>query len=275
MRNWMTAVSFMIMVGITALAGNVAAEGPHSLEASLMYYYFDYKEDLPSPFKSTESGWLPGISLAYAYRGTDNPVYGRLLFEYTDAETDYDGTTQSGVPLTDTTDNKFLRWEGNIGYTFIRQEGFDLTAYTGLGYRYWERGVGGQAPYSEEYSWKYVPVGLRAGYRFSDRWDGALDLSARIMLDGEIKVNLSDIDPLLNNPKEDLGNKTGWKVEAPFYYKLTSPWSLVFTPWYEYSAIGKSDDFLITYAGTPVALGYEPESRTNQYGVNMGVKLRF
>ena len=259
------------------LTENSAAEGPHFLEAGFMYYYFDYDEDTPPLTESTEEGWLPGFHIAYGYQGLKSPIYGQILFEYTDYETDFDGTDQIGTPVKSDTDNELMTWEGTIGYTFRKPGGFkfDLTAYTGLGYRYWERELGGLLPFSEEYSWKYVPAGLRADYQISDKWSCTLDISARFMFDGEIQVNLSEAIPGLNDPEVDLGSKTGYKVLAPFQYRFHKSWSLVVVPWYEYSAIDESDTFLITFAGMPSGIGFEPSSETRQYGINLNVRHFF
>lgn len=215
---------------------------------------------------------MPGIRVAYGYHGNENPLYGRVVFELTDASTNFDGTTQSGSPVTDKTKNTFIRLEGNIGYQLIRPPDSKLTliAYTGLGYRYWERGLGGQLPYTEDYSWKYLPIGIRTEYRINDKWSGAVDASARIMMDGEMKIKILGS----NNPSVTLGNKTGWSIEAPFYYNLSASRSVFIAPWYEYSAIGRSNTVVLaTSTGTPVASVYEPASTTYQYGINIGVRL--
>jgi hypothetical protein len=255
-----------------------AGEYAHSLAASLKYQYFDYKEFLDEPLKSNETGYLPGLHLIYSYQGVKNPLYARILFEYTEAKTDYDGSTQAGTPLKDKTDNKFMNWEGNIGYTIKQQPSklpVDLTFYTGFGYRYWDRGLGGPLPYSEEYSLKYIPLGLRGTYRISQKWKSEVDLALWIIVDSDIQVNFSDWDPNFSNPKESLGKSLGWKIEIPFNYMLLKHWSVEFAPSYEYYSFGKSDVFTVTYEGVPVLAGYEPASRTHIYSLRLGVKLHF
>jgi hypothetical protein len=39
-----------------------------AFEIGLMYYNFDYKEDLIAPQKSTENGWLPGVYFDYTFK---------------------------------------------------------------------------------------------------------------------------------------------------------------------------------------------------------------
>jgi hypothetical protein len=276
-RSWMIILSAAVWMTL-AVGPLYAGEYAHSLEASLKYQYFDYKEKLDDPLKSNETGFLPGLHLTYSYQGVNNPLYGRLLFEYTEAKTDYDGSTQAGMPVKSKTDSRFNTWEGNIGYTLKPRQTMlpiNIAFYTGFGYRYWNRGLGGQLPYSEEYSWKYIPVGLRGTYRISEKWTGEVDVALWIMFDPEIQVNFSDLDPNFNNPKKSLGNTLGWKIEIPINYMFFNHWSLELAPSYEFYGFGKSDPFTITYAGVPVLSGYEPDSRTNIYSMRLGVKFHF
>jgi hypothetical protein len=255
---------------------------PHSFEASFTPYHIAYREDVTPPLKSTESGWLPGFGLAYGYKEKKNgspAPYARLALGLTVANTHYDGSDQLGNPLLGTTRNVFVRGEGNLGLTLFstlnppRGPG-DFTAYTGLGYRFWERGLGSDTSgYREHYSWRYVPVGMRVGYRVNEKWSGAVDASARFMFGGTILVYLSDLDPGYNDPRMSLGSRPGWRVEAPVYYRF---WS--FTPWFEYSAIGRSNSEEVTYYGRPLnprIAVYEPSSTTYQVGLAVGARVSF
>jgi len=252
---------------------------PHSFEASFTPYHIDYREDVILPLKSTESGWLPGFGLAYGYKGKNYgppAPYARLALDLTVANTHYDGSDQVGNPLLGTTRNVFVKGEGNLGLTFSTlNPPREFTAfYTGLGYRFWERGLGSDASgYREHYSWKYVPVGMGVGYRVNEKWSGAVDASARIMFGGSILVFLSDLDPGYNDPRMSLGNRPGWRVEAPLYYRF---WS--FTPWFEHSYIGRSNSEEVTYYGRPLnprMAVYEPSSTTYQFGLAVGARVSF
>jgi len=240
-----------------------------------MPYHLDYREDVTPPLKSTESGLLPGFGLALGHQGAKSPLYAKLALDLTVANTNYDGSDQVGNPILSTTRNVFIRGEGNLGLRLFSSASppRDLTAYTGLGYRFWERGLGDTTGYREHYSWKYFPVGLRLGYRINPQWSGAVDASARIMFGGTILVYLSDLNSGYNDPRMTLGSRPGWKVEAPLHYRF---WT--FTPWYEYSAISQSNVIEVTYNGQPLnpRMGvYEPSSTTNQIGLAVGARVLF
>ena len=266
------AVFALMAACLMAITGS--AQGPHTLEVSAVFHHFSYEEDLTPPLKSTETGWLPGLQCAYNYAGPKIPAFVRFSFNYTKASTDYDGSTQEGIPVQAKTDNIFMEFEGRIGYSFRMDQAatVSLAPYVGLGYHYWKRGGGGDYPYDEIYTWKYVPIGLRAAYLPRPRLQLSLDVAAKIMFGGEILVELSDIDPGLNDPKAGLDNKVGWRFQGEASYQISKRWFALFSPWFEYSAIGKSDVFELNYSGWSWGYGYEPASTTYRYGLNIGLR---
>ncbi|HVO64927.1 MAG TPA: hypothetical protein VMT12_00460 [Syntrophales bacterium] len=251
-----------------------------SFELSFMYYYFDYKEDLPAPFKSTESGWLPGVYIGWYYN-KKNAVYSKVFFEFSYGDTEFDGTTQAGTPIKFKEDNhQFLfRGEWDIGYNFGLTKDISIKPYTGYGFRLWDRGyakrTAAYTSYKERYYWHYIPVGIMADFNVGDKLSIEPNAGARIMFYGKMTAYFSEVDPGYNDPEFKLGNKVGWYAEIPLKYRLSQSWSIVVKPWYEYSAIGESDVSALTYYGALSGYYYEPTSKTNQYGVNVGVIFSF
>jgi hypothetical protein len=261
------------------LAGSLFPPGKQqALEGALSFYYFDYHEGLTLPLKSAEIGWVPGLHATWSRNGTSPALFGRAGVDLTLANTTYDGSFQDAsgnvYPYQGTTKNTMVNAFGNIGITFsnLSNPPRTLTAYTGIGYHFWNRGVAGSGGYREYYAWKYVPVGLRMDYRANSELTGAVEASAKIMFGGTIKVFLSDVDPALGNINMDLGNRPGWRVEAPLYYQI---WSL--TPWFEYSGIGKSNTVPLVINGLPSdsVAAYEPSSTTHQFGLKVGARVQF
>lgn len=249
-----------------------AAYAQQSFESSFMIYNFDFREDCPPPLKSTEEAWLLGSHLAYQYLGEKNNIYGRLLFEYARANTDYDGTDQQGTPLVGTTLNTFFTGEADIGYRFALSRHSHLIPYAGFGYRFRNRDLGA---YSEEYDWQYVPLGLRIQYQPHPRWEMALDIALRFVVNASVKVNLSEISTSIDDAEANLQNDIGFYIALPITYRFDSRWSLALTPWYEDIDMGACSPFPITNNGETIGSAYVPESEARMYGANIGVVFEF
>lgn len=249
------------------------------LQFDFRYSYFDYKEDIDPPLKSTEQGWLPGGVISWT-RKKPQSLYSRALVELSGGDIEYDGTTQTGRPISSSDSNQlFFRFEFNLGYSVPWGEWL-IVPYTGYGYRYWKRGDsetdGMVAFVREDYSWHYIPVGIRAFIPLGERLSIEPHAAARFMFGGKMTAYLTDIDPnYSDDPTFNLGNKPGWYVEMPLRYALDGNWSLALTPWYEYSAIGKSGVERVRYGQSMVRGFYEPSSTTHQYGFNLGVGYSF
>jgi len=72
-----------------------------------------------------------------------------------------------------------------------------------------------------------------------------------------------------------VSNKTGYFDEMPIRYEFLPSLSVVGTPWYEYSEIGKSNEVNVTYKGTYVGESYKAASKTEQYGIKLGLIYSF
>jgi hypothetical protein len=254
---------------------------PFSLELGVRYRHFDYREDIDLPRKSTDSGALPGVYLNAAFR-KPSIFYTKIHVDYAAADIDFDGTTQSGRPVSFSDQRtKLFKFEWNVGYPIPIGKSFTLIPYVGYGYHYWQRGTSryisqaGAYAIKEEYTWHYVPVGVTAHYDIADRLTVGLTVSANFMFDGKLKSYASEIDSGLSDFDLALGDKVGCYAELPVTFRFAGNWALVLTPWYEYSAFGQSDRTNITYAGTVIGSTYEPGSRTHQYGADLGVGYSF
>ncbi|MCD6570446.1 MAG: autotransporter domain-containing protein [Deltaproteobacteria bacterium] len=262
--------AFVFLLVLTISPPAALARDINAFEYGIVYNYFDYEEDLVPPYKSTESGWLPGMYLGYIHE-KPKAFYMKSFMEFSWGKTDYDGTTQAGTPVKDTTDNSFFRLEMDIGYTFGLGNSA-ICPYVGLGYRTWTRGLGGPYPYDEKYSWRYVPVGVNIDFNVNSRLNIGANFSLRYMFNGEMEPKSSYFEA----GKGNLGNKRGYFAELPVYYKLSSYISLIATPWYAYREIGKSDYFFINDHYASISYyAYEPDSTTYQYGTTIRLVWEF
>lgn len=251
---------------------------------------FNYAEDFPPPGKSTENGTLPGFFLSYTHQNgppyVDAGFYWTALMEYSPGGTHYDGTTQAPnyTPVQQDTSNQFFRAEGDMGFSLVcfshEADSGCLKLYGGLGARLWTRGVsntnnGVQSP-SEHYSWLYLPIGARVEKQLGESWTIGLDASLRWMFAGGIVVKFTDFPGYYEDGEGSLGSKwtPGVRLELPIQYKISRTISIETVPWFEYSSIGQGDTFDVDTADGTLE-GYEPASRTYQYGARFGVVYGF
>jgi hypothetical protein len=238
-------------------------------ELGFMYYKFDYKEDLENPLKSEEYGWLPGVYFDYTFKKKSS-IYGKIFLSYAAADITYDGSTWGGTPLKYSDESaQMFKFEANIGYAMPISKDFLIIPYLGYGYQWWERGKGifseTAIMYQEEYRWHYIPVGIKADYNITEKLNIAAAAAVNFMFYGEMNASFA----FLGGPDMDftLGNRIGFYAEIPVTYQFTNYIGISVTPWYEYSAFGQSDvneyDFV------------EPPSKTNKYGVNLGILASF
>ncbi len=245
-------------------------KSPTLIETQLSYYYYDYRETLPMPYKSNELGWMPGASLRLGNMDVAGSGFADFLADYAQSPTVYDGSTQSGIPVLDQSQHVFINLEGRLGrwLTPPDWDRFAVNGYAGAGYRYWNRSVAGE--YNEQYSWKYLSLGFNPSLALIQGLSLGIELTIKQMLDGHMKLYLDDSTAL----DFDLGNKAGYKICVPLVYQPHPDWKIKWAPWYEYSAIGRSNSIYGYYdngADTYYYEIYEPASQTVQYGVSMAV----
>jgi hypothetical protein len=266
-------IALFIFCSTPTMAENAApVENPSSIKLGLTYFYFDYKEDLVMPDKSTEYGWLPGIYLDYTFKKKSS-VYAKVFLSYATADITYDGSNTAGEPVKFGNQTaKMLKFETNIGYAIPIGKDFLLIPYLGYGYQYWERGDNrylaefNTVTVQEVYKWHYIPVGIKADYNITEKLNIAASAAANLMFWGTMKAYLSYIG--WPDTEFTLGNRIGFYAEIPVTYKFTNNIGITVTPWYEYSSFGQSDVDATTGF-------YEPSSKTTKYGVNAGILFSF
>jgi hypothetical protein len=266
-------IALFIFCSTPSMAENAApVENPSAIKLGMTYYYFDYKEDLILPDKSTEYGWLPGIYLDYTFKKKSS-IYAKVFISYATADITYDGSNTAGEPVKFGNQTaKMLKFETNIGYAIPIGKDFLLIPYLGYGYQYWERGDNrylaefNTVTVQEVYKWHYIPVGIKADYNITEKLNISASAAANLMFWGTMKAYLSYIG--YPDTEFTLGNRIGFYAEIPVTYKFTNNIGITVTPWYEYSSFGQSD--------VDAATGfYEPSSKTTKYGVNAGILFSF
>jgi hypothetical protein len=252
------------------------AKDDNYFEFGLQSYYNHYSEQVSPPLKIQETGVIIGAILGYYYLPKQLPIFQYVSVEMAYFPTCYEGTTLLGDSVKDHTRNVFLLFEEDIGYTlfFPLSKRISVTPYVGIAYRYWNRSLGGPSPFSEVYSWLNLPMGLRTSLNLI-YWVIEIDFSARAMFAGKIDINLSEADPLYQDIETNLGNRFSYKLKAQFHYKMKRQMILSLIPWFEYYAIGRTDNFPIHYNNALIGAGYEPSSYTFRFGFDVRFRFMF
>ena len=95
------------------------------------------------------------------------------------------------------------------------------------------------------------------------------------MFFGTMVVKYSELYMDILDSSTSLGNRPGWRAEVPVTLQVDPSYSLFGTFWYQYSAIGQSEQFeVVRKDGTVAGGAYEPDSSTHQYGAILGVSAR-
>jgi hypothetical protein len=265
-------IALFLFCSTPSMAENsVPVENPSTIKLGLTYFYYNYKEDLVMPAKSTEYGWLPGVYLDYTFKKKSS-IYAKVFLSYAAADITYDGATLSGTPVKFTNESaRMLKFEANIGYAIPLGKDILLIPYLGYGHQDWQRGdpnyIDGAFIYQEFYEWNYIPVGIKADYNITEKLNIAASVAANFMFYGTVTSYFSKIPSGYPDMNFTLGNRIGFYTEIPVSYKFTNHIGISVTPWYEYRSFAASN---VNSYGF-----YEPSSTANEYGVNVGVLFSF
>ena len=227
---------------------------------------FQYAEELSPPGKSTEAANLALLEAEAKYYPMGGLSFFDLKFQTANnVSSKYVGSDlNTGAPMTSTDQLAFTNFESDLNFAV-----FDFfSVYAGYGWRQWNRFLAGNPGYREIYSWSYNPIGTQFWYR-GDSFDFGLDVSERPSFNGSIKVITSQTYAGGADSEMTLGNRIGYRIALPVVWREDFV-SISVTPWFEHSAIGESNEVTnTTLAPHPGEVIYEPNSHTNQYGLDL------
>lgn len=276
MKLMISKLQASFVFGFCLLVLAVPSGAVTELIAGVNYKSFDYKEELRAPLKSTEKAEffapfvqvrLPIPSLAQSFVQLSGEMSGNV-------NSHFDGTTQSGVPVTDTNTLSFADFDALFYWNFAPE--FFLQA--GFGYHYWNRFLSGGAGYREIYTWYYIPIGILYQHQVSNSFSVGVDLTYRMMFQGQIKVIFSETVTNGDDTDLTLGDRPGYRLQIPLRYAFEgTDFGVLLAPWYEFSEIGASDFKHNSTPTTNGALGFiqEPASKTIQFGLQIGMVAWF
>lgn len=221
-----------------------------SLGASYFRYEFD-APDLDAVEKAESWLYYSKIQFKVSY------LLLGFMGEGARVDGDYEGKLTSGEDVTGTLENKLLRVEYTMGFSYVVSERFHFVApYTGLGYRYWRReGEISGAEANDRYEWFYVPVGFRLQFQPFRNFIIGIDGSVRPIIAGRAKLyRYKNTDPSNPDVPEDaypifkLKRGLCYRGELPLEFYLGRFIGIAVTPWYDYASLGQDESMTVNVA---------------------------
>lgn len=283
----------LVYIGTTSsdeLAPPVSEIKRTKLSAGFKYYQYDFKEQIPLPKKSMEKGSLPGIQIEGEHNFSeeiDSPAL-QARFEYSSGTMKYDGSLQNNVgeyvgDATATTPTHIYDFQGRYIHNIdVDRSDRRFDFLVGYGYHRWFRGTDGTpGGYNVDYTWHYIPFGVRADLLKNDLWQLRLQGDLKLIFDGKAKASVSKVDPQLSDMTLPLGSGSAFRIEISAERRLPDNWAIKLAPWYEQTNISRGKWVQSYRNGQPEenSLGrigaYEPASRTHIYGAELNFSRLF
>ena len=218
----------------------------------------NYAEEVPLPFKSTETGVIRGVHATTRIRISSKATMD-VSGSFGTGDTKYDGSLQDGTPATGVTKNSIL----NLELLFGSELDQGLEGYAGVGYRAWDRDLRGmRGGYLEEYRMIFLPIGIRGQVHLSGSLSLEPDVSLRYLAGGVVNAHIGEI---LDLP---LGRRIGARMALPLVLGSRQSGGVVVTPWYEVTGIGDGPPKVVR-AGRSLYQYHEPASLNHQFGLSL------
>lgn len=237
--------------------------------------HFDYSEySDQGKLLDRESGFLPGLLLGIGRNQGPWQIAGQLSF-HTGGVT-YAGQTNSGVPITTTTEQRITNVELRAGYQFRQTQQIRQILYFGAANHYWQRNIQPTITSAgipvrgllETYSWWQAFLGIKMLSNKTSSFDWGLDARLTRIIAPRIEIDYSG---LYDNPQLKLGEHWGYRVALPMTYSMTSSTALVLEPYLEKYKLGRSSSAPLTSQGVIMGTVFEPDSSSSNYGVVLGI----
>ena len=234
-------------------------------------YRFKYEEsDLME-----EEGIMYGVRFGYTVhdlvpispkesssdRGVMYRAEGRLAF----GKVDYDGELLDGTPYkVDNIDDFTFEGRFLLGADMLRGDTLN-TFYAGVGYRYLNDDSSfDPAGYERESKYLYVPLGYQFDSSHKVGWSLGFGAEFDILILGNQRSHLSDIDPAFPNMDNRQNDGYGYRASVRLRHKSKDA-IFIIEPFYRYWDINDSE---IEYLGGGV-YGLEPANETAEIGIQL------
>ncbi|MBU4313119.1 MAG: autotransporter outer membrane beta-barrel domain-containing protein [Candidatus Omnitrophica bacterium] len=234
----------------------------HSLGVSTEISYIMYDE----PNVMEEKGLMYGIGASYTFRKD-------FMFNV-DARYSYGHVDYKNSGTIDSIDDFMLEFRGLLGYDFSKYEGYGITPYIGLGYRYLNDDSSGMISstgdrgYERESNYFYTPIGIEIINPLNNDWSMAAIFEYDYFWKGIQKSHLSGAVPSFSDLENDQNDGFGLRASLRFQKKGEKADFLI-EPFVRYWDIEESETANITYNGVLWGFGWEPENNSTEIGIRL------
>ncbi len=237
---------------------------------AMRFYYREFDDN--DVVLNTEKGIIPGLVINAAVEWEN--WYTEFNYQYNFGKVEYDGQTQTGIPVTTNTEEDTVDVNFLAGRYFGNNSQYPSALYAGLGYYYWERNIlpiPSVAGLLETYEWSYAIIGGKISL-LKSRDNGLLiDVRLRRMLNATMEVDFLGFNNW-DNLELDLGEEWSLRIGVPYMQPIDKNASFSIEPYLTTWFIGRSADKEITSGGTPVGISaHEPRSET----INLGITVKY
>jgi hypothetical protein len=213
---------------------------------------------------------MTAINVGVEYLGTyalQNDWFVLGQFDYNNGAVKYSGSgTASGIP------QYYVNLKAALGHDFAFN-GFVLSPYIGIGYRYLNQAFGGVttstgAPgYDRRSTYNYIPIGVIHRVAVNDN-KAKLEttLEYNYLLSGNQYSGLAAANPVLGN--QNNAQNSGYGINLTILYKQDQ-WG--FGPYYKYWNIADSQTNPTNFVASGMRYNgfYEPANTTNEFGLKL------
>jgi hypothetical protein len=214
---------------------------------------------------------MTAINVGVEYLGTyafqnDWFVLGQI--DYNNGPVKYSGSgTASGIP------QYYVNLKAALGHDFAFN-GFVLSPYIGIGYRYLDQALGGTITsagargYDRRSTYNYIPIGVIHRFAVNDN-KAKLEttLEYNYLISGNQYSGLAAANPFLVN--QNNAQNSGYGINLTILYKQDQ-WG--FGPYYKYWNIADSQTNTNSFVAAGTRYTYtvkEPANTTNEFGVKL------
>ena len=290
-KRRVSTLTAIALVGLSLVGLNVSSASAVPLSHNGWYlkggyigYHIHYKEHVSPSDKDT--GWLNGGYVKLGKIIKPYRVWSEIMASYATTGNDngnYDGFSQDGEgyysPLNVDTTEKIWEVESKGGVYQSWSEKFYTYEGIALKYRYWKReiesGYDDNKNYVIGYEEKYrtFAVGAVAGIAYYPIQNLSIGLEGEGLISPKHFSTIRTFGDTIT-----MGKEYEYKISVPVEWDITEAISLDITGFYEHWRFDESNEDTITLNAGGVEEDVdviEPSSTTKEYGVMVGLSIRF